>query len=39
MTQQDKDRILAKVKLGLPLTGREHALYVLYLSSAKGGTS
>lgn len=35
MTQQDRDRILAKVKLGLPLTDREHALYALYLSQTK----
>lgn len=34
MTQQDKDRILAKVKLGFFLTAREYALYMLYLAPA-----
>lgn len=35
MTQNDAARILAKVKLGLPLTDRERAFYVLYLSPKK----
>lgn len=35
MTQQEAARILAKVKLGLPLTDRENAIYVLYLSPKK----
>lgn len=35
MTQQETARILAKVKLGLPLTERENALYVLYLAPKK----
>lgn len=35
MTQQEKARILAKVKLVLTLMKRENALYVLYLVPKK----
>lgn len=34
MTQDERNKIIAKVKAGLPLTDKERALYILFIEKS-----